>query len=114
MLTLKENHLFKKAYSKGKSRVCEYAAVYVLKNYCKKETRIGLTVSKSRGNAVVRSRMRRVLRESVREVYPQLKKGYLIVIVARQSLEKAKTTEVGPKIQGLLCELGVFEGEIEK
>ena len=111
ILSLTENHLFKKTYSKGKCRVCEYAAVYVLRNYKRTETRVGITVSKNRGNAVVRSRIRRVLRECVRPIYPELKKGFLIVIVARQGVENSKTTVVGPKIMKMLTELGVYEGD---
>jgi len=110
ILSLTENHLFKKTYSKGKCRVCEYAAIYVLKNYRRNETRIGITASKSRGNAVVRSRIRRVLRECVRPIYPEIKKGYLVVIVARQGVEKQKTTVVGPKIREMLIDLGLYEG----
>lgn len=110
-MSITENHLFKKAYQKGKCRVSEYAAIYVLKNYRRTETRIGITVSKSRGNAVVRSRIRRVLRESVRPIYPELKKGYLVVVVARQGVEKQKTTVVGPKIREMLVDLGLYEGE---
>lgn len=111
ILSLTENHLFKKAYAKGKCRVCEYAAIYVLKNYRKTETKIGITASKSRGNAVVRSRIRRVLRESVRPLFPDIKKGYLVVIVARQGVEKQKTTVVGPKIKEMLIDLGIYEGD---
>ncbi len=110
-MSLTENHLFKKTYSKGKCRVCEYAAIYVLKNYRRNETRIGITASKNRGNAVVRSRIRRVLRESVRPIYPELKKGYLIVIVARQGVENSKTTVVAPKIKEMLRDLGIYNGE---
>ena len=45
---------------------------------------LGLTVSKKRGKAVVRNRVKRLLREAYRYHLPNLKNGSLIVIVAKQ------------------------------
>ena len=70
---IRENHLFSKAYSKGKRAVTSALAVYVLPDYAAKRlakahpqkktvNRIGLTVSTKLGGAVVRSRVRRILR----------------------------------------------------
>ncbi|MFS8035911.1 ribonuclease P protein component [Xanthobacter sp. AM11] len=48
--------------------------------------RIGLTVTKKTGNAVVRNRIRRRLREAVRRVLPQDgRPGYDYVLVAREA-----------------------------
>ena len=72
-----ENHLYSKAYSKGKRAVTSALAVYILPDYAAKRlakahpekrivNRIGLTTSKTLGGAVVRSRARRILREGLR------------------------------------------------
>ncbi len=102
-----ENHLYSKAYSKGKRAVTSALAIYVLPDYHakrlakahpqkKKVNRIGLTTSKALGGAVVRSRARRVLREGLRQVQRErtLKVGFLIVIAARHAATKAKSTDI--------------------
>ena len=78
-IAIGENHLYSKAYSKGAKFVGKGVVVYVLKDlkakllkkaHPNKEmvNRIGLTVSKKMGHAVVRSRVKRILREGLRQV----------------------------------------------
>ncbi len=45
--------------------------------------RYGFVTSKRLGTAVVRNRVRRLLREAVRQVHAQLRQGYDIAFVAR-------------------------------
>ena len=102
-----ENHLYSKAYSKGKRAVTSALAVYVLPDYAAKRlakahpqkktvNRIGLTATKTLGGAVVRSRVRRILREGLRAVEKErpLKVGHLIVIAARRPAVKYKSTDI--------------------
>ncbi len=117
-----ENHLFSKAYSKGKRAVTSALAVYVLPDYQARRlakshpqkkvvNRIGLTTSKSLGGAVVRSRARRVLREGLRllEKDRPLKVGFLIVIAARHAATTAKSTEIRHQLEDAFTKLGMFE-----
>ena len=62
----------------------------------KRVNRIGLTVSKRLGGAVVRSRVRRILRAAYRQLETEqdIKKGKLIVIAARDAACKAKSTDI--------------------
>jgi ribonuclease P protein component len=46
-------------------------------------TRVGITVSRRVGKAVVRNRVRRRIREAARLLFPRLAKGYDLVFVAR-------------------------------
>lgn len=102
-----ENHLYMKAYRKGKKIAAKNIVVYVLPDRhasrLKKENpqkkfinRIGLTVTKKIGKAVVRSRVKRVIREGYRLVDKEygVKKGNLIVLVARDACVKAKSTDL--------------------
>ncbi len=117
-----ENHLFSKAYSKGKRAVTSALAVYVLPDYHAKRlakahpakktvNRIGLTTSKALGGAVVRSRARRVLREGLRQVQKErtMKVGFLIVIAARHAATKAKSTDIKLQLIEAFTKLGMFE-----
>ena len=105
-----ENHLYVKAYNKGKRYVGKALAVYVLPDFraekirCahpkkQKINRLGLTTSKKLGTAVVRSRTRRILREAYRTVTRenQLKQGFLIVLSAREAATTMKSTDLVPE-----------------
>lgn len=100
--TLKENHLFAKAYRKGRCFSGKLIAVYILKNRDPSQTLLGITVSKSRGNAVVRNRTKRILREAYRTFHPFIKEGFIIVIVARQPCVGAPLSVVTSEMEALL------------
>ena len=117
-----ENHLYSKAYSKGKRAVTSALAVYVLPDYAAKRlarshpekkvvNRIGLTTSKALGGAVVRSRARRIIRAALRLIEKErpLKVGYLIVIAARHAAVKMKSTEIKVQLNEALTKLGMYQ-----
>lgn len=106
-IAIKENHLFLKAYTKGKKYVGRYVVIYILPDTRAEElkraapflqgvNRIGLTATKKLGGAVQRNRCRRIMRESYRSVIRKrpIKKGYLIVVVARHSALNALSREL--------------------
>jgi len=80
--SLKENYLFRRVYSRGKSAASPYLAMYFRKNG-RTENRLGITVSTKLGKAVVRNRVRRRLREIYRLNEARFLPGYDIVAVAR-------------------------------
>ena len=117
-----ENHLYSKAYSKGKRAVTSALAVYVLPDYAAKRlanenpgkkllNRIGLTTSKKLGGAVVRSRCRRIMREGLRaiEKEKELKKGFLIVIAARTAAVSKKSGDIKSELEIAFTKLGMFK-----
>ena len=81
-IPLKENHLFRRAYSRGKTAADSRLALYVRGNG-QRENRLGLTVSTKVGCAVVRNRIRRRLREIYRLHEEQVVGGRDVVVVAR-------------------------------
>ena len=117
-----ENHLYSKAYSKGKRAVTSALAVYVLPDYAAKRlakshpqkkvvNRIGLTTSTKLGGAVVRSRCRRILREGLKAVEKEkeLKQGFLIVIAARSAATKLKSTDIKEQLDIAFTKLGMYK-----
>ncbi len=117
-----ENHLYSKAYSKGKRAVTSALAVYVLPDYAAKRlakahpekkvlNRIGLTTSTKLGGAVVRSRCRRILREGLRalEKRKRLKVGFLIVIAARSAAVSKKSSDIERELDIAFTKLGMYE-----
>ncbi len=116
-----ENHLYSKAYSKGKRALTSALAVYVLPDYHSKRlakahplgktvNRIGLTVSTKLGGAVVRSRVRRILREGLYalEKRKPLKVGFLIVIAARSSSVNMKSSDIEKHLDVAFEKLDMF------
>ncbi|MBQ2876898.1 MAG: ribonuclease P protein component [Clostridia bacterium] len=121
LVSICENHLYSKAYSKGKRAVTSALAVYVLPDYQAKKlakahplgltvNRIGLTVSTKLGGAVVRSRVRRILREGLRECGRErrLKVGFLIVIAARSAAKDLKSGDIKEHLDIAFKKLGMF------
>lgn len=110
ILSLCRNHDFRRAYSKGKSFVGPLMVTYVRKNRLD-VTRVGITTSKKIGNAVMRSRSRRVLREAYRPLAPRVAAGYDLVLVARGKTPHAKSTEAKAQLEKQLLSAGVLERE---
>ena len=120
-VAIKENHLYSKAYSKGKRAVTSALAVYVLPDYAAKRlakahpqkkvvNRIGLTTSTKLGGAVVRSRTRRILREGLRALEREktLKVGFLIVIAARSAAVDLKSSDIKEHLDTAFTTLGMY------
>ncbi len=118
---VRENHLFQKAYTKGKRFVTPSVCVYVLPDYRSeklqkahplkiKVNRIGLTVSKKLGGAVVRSRTRRILREAYRQVDKAygVKVGHILILAAREPATTMKSTQLAKELKKALYRLGLL------
>ncbi len=80
--SLKSNADFQNVYKNGHSYANKYLVMYVLENRTD-ILRIGISVSKKVGNSIVRHRLTRLIRESVRLNSEKVLKGYDIVIISR-------------------------------
>ncbi len=75
--------------------------------------RYGFITSKRLGNAVTRNRARRVLREAVRQLHPQLKPGFDVVIVARRDIVGQHFLSVSCAVSELVQQAGLLRAEGE-
>ena len=118
-IAIRENHLYNKAYRKGKSYVGRLVAVYVLKDLAASRlakanpehayvNRVGLSVSKKLGGAVVRNRAKRIIRAAYDTCKPRLKRGFLIVISARGASVGKKSTDIAKELETAFASLDMF------
>lgn len=65
-------------------------------------TRVGISVSKRIGNAVVRNRTKRRIREAVRPLLPNLHPGWDLVFIARSAVSGADFQQLCQAVETLL------------
>lgn len=75
---------FHKVYRYGKSVANHQFVLYYLPKTGQGEFRLGLSISKKVGNAVVRNRLRRVIKEIVRLNIDRITGGYDYIIIVRK------------------------------
>lgn len=109
-VSMKENHLFRRLYNKGKSAADGRLAIYVRRNGGK-TNRLGFTVSTKLGHAVVRNRTRRRLREIYRLHEEQIVPGMDIVVVARVRAAQSTYRQLEGSFLRLAEKLGLLKKE---
>jgi ribonuclease P protein component len=85
---------FARAKAQGQRWVCGCLIANVLTRPAGSGTRLGVVTSKRIGDAVARSRARRLLRESFRLHQHQLTRAVDLVLVARPSIAERKFADV--------------------
>ena len=97
---LRANPLFKQVFHEGRSYAEPLLVLHLLKLPDSPERReAGFSVSKKVGNAVVRNRVRRRLREAMRALLPELPRGVRLVVVARGRAAEAPYAELAAALR---------------
>lgn len=74
--------------------------------------RYGFITGKSLGNAVVRNRARRLLREAARALHPHLRAGHDVVFIARRALAGQPYRDVERGARELVRRAGLVESDL--
>ena len=105
--SLKLNHIFRRLYrSNGQANSC--LVLYARKNRTS-TNRVGITVSKKLGKAVVRNRVRRRIREAYRLNEERFLPGWDIVIVARSRAVEVSFQKLTQRLLSLSEQAGIVE-----
>lgn len=90
---MKDNKNFVSLFKKGKFICDRSCVVYYRKNGTDKN-KLGISTSKKTGNAVMRSRCRRIIRQAYMENESLFPRGYDIIIVSRAYTCHCKSTVI--------------------
>ena len=98
---------FKRVRNQGKSFAHPLVVLVKLPS-AENRPRVGISTSRSVGNAVQRNRAKRLLRESIRSLIPLLCPGWDLVLIARSSLLTAAFQDVQMAVEGLVRRAGLL------
>ncbi|MCL2571890.1 MAG: ribonuclease P protein component [Defluviitaleaceae bacterium] len=116
MQSIKKTKSFKTVYDGGRHYVNLYFVVYAIANN-EEFNRLGVTVSKKVGNAVIRNRVRRLIKESCRLKASMLRQGFDIVIVARATVgelpKEGSFIKVDKSLKSLFSKLRLIKKEVD-
>lgn len=105
---LRKNKQFQSVYRYGKSYANRMMVIYVLSN---KDTqrKVGFAAGKRLGNAVVRNRVKRLLRETYRLNQHKLKLGFDLLLVGRKPMVDVKYKVVSKAFGDLCTKANIFD-----
>ncbi|GAB2717206.1 ribonuclease P protein component [Paenibacillus thermoaerophilus] len=83
-LRLTKREWFSQVYNRGKSAANHQFVLYYLRRPKLERFRVGISASKKLGGAVVRNRLRRMIKEIVRLNEERIETGYDLVIIIRK------------------------------
>ena len=109
-----EQYLTKRAqfglvYDEGSSWTSKLVVMRVVPNGLDL-SRFGFSVSRRVGKAVVRNRVKRLLREVMKQT--SLQPGWDIIFIARSPAARANYVSLGESVRGLLFQAGFISGGI--
>lgn len=99
---LKKDFDFRKVYKHGKSFANRHLVMYILNNKSE-NSRIGISVSKKVGKAIIRNKVRRRIKEAYRlNIDEKIKNGYDIVFIARVAIKDADYSDIEKSMKHLI------------
>ena len=90
--TLKKNYEFKKVLTKGKYLSGKYIECFYIKNNFKNKNFIGIAISSKIAKAVKRNKIKRLIRESYKEIELNIKTGKSFVFLWKKNRDISNAT----------------------
>lgn len=99
---IKKNDEFQYIFKHGKSFANRQLVIYYAENPEQEHFRIGLSVGKKIGNAIVRNQIKRYLRQAFHELEQDIRQDIDIIIIARQPTKDLGFHEIKKSLSHLL------------
>lgn len=107
--TLRSPWQFRRVYREGKKIECEHAVLFYFRSEEAEGPLFGFVASKRVGNAVARSRAKRLLREAARQSSARLRDNHMwIVLVARSGILDTSSRRLGAALEEQLTQEGLL------
>ncbi|GFP32356.1 ribonuclease P protein component [Candidatus Hakubella thermalkaliphila] len=107
---LKRGREFRRVYREGKSVSDRLLVLYYLKGSAQEISRVGITVGHRVGPAVHRNRVKRLIKESIRSKEGIVKRGYELVVVAKNDSCHRNFREIDQSMDSLLQKARIIPG----
>lgn len=91
---VKKEKEFQRVFHHGSSKANRQFVVYVLPKEGQPHFRVGLSVGKKMGNAVMRNAIKRKIRQALLEIKPDIKAEIDFIVIARPPTSKMSTEEI--------------------
>ncbi len=99
-LRLRKRREFLSVQGRGARRRGRYLVVIARRREVEGPTRLGVTVSRKVGGAVVRNRIKRRIREAFRQRQRELPPGFDLVVVAKREAAEASFRQIEGELLG--------------
>lgn len=99
--SIKESLTFKQVYNHRQSVANQLLVMYVKENNLPL-SRLGISISRKVGNAVIRNRVKRLVKEQLRLNKGKIAPGYDLVVVVRAGAAGANFLQIGQSLFNLL------------
>ena len=107
---LKKRYQFSYVYKYGEHVSGNYIVLYFTTSKTK-TVKVGFAVTKKVGHAVVRNKIRRRLREIVKNQLQNLKQNYNIIVVAKDNITNARFDELANEFNKLIKKANLQKNE---
>jgi ribonuclease P protein component len=98
---------FRNVYESGRKFTDPFFHIFIVPGR-DEIVRFGITATRRLGGAVIRNRIKRVLRESMRQLSPVILPGFDVVILARPLMSKMKEPTVRSHLMKIFRQAGVL------
>lgn len=109
---IKKNADFQQIYKAGKSVANKQFVVYIYHNKDNEHFRLGISVSKKLGNAVMRNRIKRAIRENFK-IHKDDIIAKDIIVIARQPAKQMNALQIQSSLEHVLKIAKVFNKRIK-